>query len=935
MRDSETDGGLRMLFRLWAGAGWAVTCCCLVSSPLVFAQAPTHPRVPGFERFYATDPDPDDEDAPKLDPVTGGRLLLGELNCIACHVLPNELKTAVSTKQAPVLDEIGNRARVDWLRDFIAKPHVTKPGTTMPDVIATLPDGDRAASVEMLVHFLASTGTVSDTHPDKASGRKGLATFHRAGCVACHQAQDGKMADLSTSVALPDLGKKYSVPSLAAFLKDPLKSRPSGRMPALGLKDEEYRDIAQHFVTGVELSPNVNYAAYEGSWNDTPDFGSMTPKSKGQCAGFDLTVAGTANNFGIRFTTFLRIDKPGQYQFYLGSDDGSRLTIDGDVVVDNGGVHPHSVKAGKKVLDVGFHPIIVDYFQGGGEWTLDLEISGVGIKQQSIASFISIDAKLPDPGSARPGFTVDSALADKGRQLFATLGCASCHQMKHNDKPIASELTAKPFREPGSPTGCLAETVTGKAPRFGLNARQRTALAAALKATAEEPPTETIHRTLAGLNCYACHKRDQLGGVEEARNSYFESLQKEMGDEGRLPPLITGVGDKLRPEWLKHVLLNGAEDRKNYMVARMPKFGAGNVGPLVEAFAAVDLKLDPLPTVEFPEPEYRIKAAGRHLAGGQALSCIKCHDFGPHPSVGIRAISLTTMHQRLRPEWVDRYLRDPQLFRPGTRMPAPWPFNMATIRDVLNADVNLQIAAVRLYLADGDKAAVPVGLVREPIELKPDREPIIYRNFIEGSGSRAIGVGFPERVNLSWDANDMRLALIWHGAFIDASRHWTGRGVGYQAPLGDHLLTLPANAPLAKLASPNDPWPTGMARENGFRFLGYRLDADQRPMFRLQFAGLTVEDHAIPLVKSGERFAGLDRTISFSGTSNEQIYYRAAAASKIEKISESEYRVDGYWTMTMSGGGSPVLRQAGNQWELLVPINLVDGKAALKQKYAW
>ena len=29
---------------------------------------------------------------------------------------------------------------------------------------------------------------------------------------------------------------------------------------------------------------------------------------------------------------------------------------------------------------------------------------------------------------------------------------------------------------------------------------------------------------------------------------------------------------------------------------------------------------------------YRVKAAGRHLVGGQALSCIKCHYFGPHPS---------------------------------------------------------------------------------------------------------------------------------------------------------------------------------------------------------------------------------------------------------------------------------------------------------------
>lgn len=64
----------------------------------------------------------------------------------------------------------------------------------------------------------------------------------------------------------------------------------------------------------------------------------------------------------------------------------------------------------------------------------------------------------------------------------------------------------------------------------------------------------------------------------------------------------------------------------------------------------------------------------------------------------------------------------------------------------------------------------------------PDREPIIYRNFIEGAGARAIGVGYPEKVNLAFDANSLRVAMIWQGAFIDAARHWRDRGVGYQPP---------------------------------------------------------------------------------------------------------------------------------------------------------
>lgn len=95
-----------------------------------------------------------------------------------------------------------------------------------------------------------------------------------------------------------------------------------------------------------------------------PDFGVMKPLATGTVSGFDLAVGKQQNNFGMRFTGFLQIDKPGQYQFWIGSDDGSRLQIDGKEVVKHGGVHPHSDKEGRVSLDVGPHEIIVDYFQG-------------------------------------------------------------------------------------------------------------------------------------------------------------------------------------------------------------------------------------------------------------------------------------------------------------------------------------------------------------------------------------------------------------------------------------------------------------------------------------------------------------------------------------------------------------------------------------------
>ena len=64
------------------------------------------------------------------------------------------------------------------------------------------------------------------------------------------------------------------------------------------------------------------------------------------------------------------------------------------------------------------------------------------------------------------------------------------------------------------------------------------------------------------------------------------------------------------------------------------------------------------------------------------------------------------------------------------------------------------------------------------MQLAIDDEARLYRNFIDGAGTRAIGVGYPGEVNLAWDANHLRPALFWHGPFMDAS------GIGQVAVKG-------------------------------------------------------------------------------------------------------------------------------------------------------
>src|SRR2546425_2256880 len=68
------------------------------------------------------------------------------------------------------------------------------------------------------------------------------------------------------------------------------------------------------------------------------------------------------NHFAIRWTGKIKIPKDGVYTFFLESDDGSRLVIDGKTVGDNGGVHEKQEQQGKVGLKTRAHDLRVGYF---------------------------------------------------------------------------------------------------------------------------------------------------------------------------------------------------------------------------------------------------------------------------------------------------------------------------------------------------------------------------------------------------------------------------------------------------------------------------------------------------------------------------------------------------------------------------------------------
>ncbi len=71
-------------------------------------------------------------------------------------------------------------------------------------------------------------------------------------------------------------------------------------------------------------------------------------------------------NFYTKWTGAVKIDKPGKYKFFLESDDGSRMYLDGKLVVNSPGTHAMDKKEGAVELVAGLHEIKIEYFQGDG-----------------------------------------------------------------------------------------------------------------------------------------------------------------------------------------------------------------------------------------------------------------------------------------------------------------------------------------------------------------------------------------------------------------------------------------------------------------------------------------------------------------------------------------------------------------------------------------
>ena len=347
----------------------------------------------------------------------------------------------------------------------------------------------------------------------------------------------------------------------------------------------------------------------------------------------------------------------------------------------------------------------------------------------AITAYLSTLGSKPEPIANIDGRLQDPKNIARGESLVRKYGCFGCHDIPGMEKEsrIGVELTtfgAKTLEELffgnhtdiketwddwtynklKTPRTYATERVEQIMPQFDLADEDIKALRVVLAGFRDRRiPTRYLadhsartvqvadgRRLMHQYNCIGCHEIEGRGGF--IRKYYQESPTFA-------PPILNGEGEKVQSPWL-FSFLKAPVPIRPWLKLRMPTFGFSDQDDhMLVAFFNGLSKVDS-PYAHFEDakvPQENLEAA-RKLVSKDYFNCFSCHQQGEKKPEGPEegwAPDLTLARQRLSPQWIVKWLRDPQKVQPGTKMPSFYPGGPD---DVLGGKEDLQIEALRDYI---------------------------------------------------------------------------------------------------------------------------------------------------------------------------------------------------------------------------------------------
>ena len=133
-----------------------------------------------------------------------------------------------------------------------------------------------------------------------------------------------------------------------------------------------------------DLKPGLIASVYFGEFNELPDFHKLRSVFTKTISEVSHSLARKDSFFAIDFEGYLLIPADDIYGISLISDDGSRLFLDGAVIISNDGIHGLREEGGYFPLAKGYHKIRIEYFQREGSVGLKLLLEVPGHQKSNV-----------------------------------------------------------------------------------------------------------------------------------------------------------------------------------------------------------------------------------------------------------------------------------------------------------------------------------------------------------------------------------------------------------------------------------------------------------------------------------------------------------------------------------------------------------------------
>lgn len=157
------------------------------------------------------------------------------------------------------------------------------------------------------------------------------------------------------------------------------------------------------------------YVFTGGGLTGTPDYSSMDKEALHVAEtisfrddGWPYPAGERGDNFAVKFNGFILIPSSGVYTFWLTSDDGAELLVDGQKAAGDPTPHSAYETSGHLRLEAGWHPIELRYYENTGESVLSLSWSGPGIPKGTIPA----DALCHYPENLPPKIAAECKVAE-------------------------------------------------------------------------------------------------------------------------------------------------------------------------------------------------------------------------------------------------------------------------------------------------------------------------------------------------------------------------------------------------------------------------------------------------------------------------------------------------------------------------------------------